>query len=123
MLLTWYLETALDKREILELYLNIVDYGPDLVGVRRGAQHYFGRDPARLTPAQAAFLACILPAPHRYHRHVQAGEMPPSLASEMEELLRQMARRGSLSEPALRAGLAEAASLRFSREAAGAQLR
>ncbi len=122
-LLTWYLETALDKREILELYLNIVDYGPDLVGVRRGAQHYFGRDPARLTPAQAAFLACILPAPHRYHRHVQAGEMPPSLASEMEELLRQMARRGSLSEPALRAGLAEAASLRFSREAAGAQLR
>ncbi|ONG49727.1 monofunctional biosynthetic peptidoglycan transglycosylase [Pseudoroseomonas deserti] len=51
------------KRRILEVYLNSVEFGPGLYGAEAAAQAFFNRPAERLTPAQAAQLAVVLPAP------------------------------------------------------------
>jgi monofunctional glycosyltransferase len=66
--LTLALETLLDKARILEIYLNSVEWGEGVFGAQAAAQHYFRTDAARLTPAQAARLAVMLPAPKRFEK-------------------------------------------------------
>ncbi len=62
-ILTWQLERALSKRRILELYLNVVEFGPGLYGVGAASQRYFGKAPAELDEHEAAQLAAVLPKP------------------------------------------------------------
>jgi monofunctional biosynthetic peptidoglycan transglycosylase len=57
------LEANLTKGRILELYLNVVELGPLVYGVGHGSRYYFSKPVSQLTPAQAAFLAAILPGP------------------------------------------------------------
>ena len=71
--LAWMLEALLDKRRILELYLNCVEWGDGIFGAEAAAQHYFRKSAAHLTPAEAARLAVLLPAPKRYGRQVTSG--------------------------------------------------
>jgi len=58
-------EACLPKRRILEIYLNIVEFGPGIYGVGAASQHYFHKHPSKLTDAQAALLAAVLPNPSR----------------------------------------------------------
>ena len=67
--ITWMLETMLSKRRILELYLNVAEWGDGVFGAESAARHYFGVSAAQLSVPQAAWLAAILPAPLRYDRH------------------------------------------------------
>ena len=65
----WYtiiIELVWDKKRILEIYLNTVDWGTGIVGVQAGAQAYFSCNAKDLTPAQAALMAAILPSPHKW---------------------------------------------------------
>ena len=62
-LLTGQLEERLDKRRILELYLNVAQFGPGVYGAEAAAQRYFARPAAELDPWQAALLAASLPRP------------------------------------------------------------
>ncbi len=62
-LVTWRLERNLDKNRILELYLNVVEWGAGVFGAEAAAQKYFGIPAARLSRQQAAVLAAMLPAP------------------------------------------------------------
>lgn len=62
---TVLLELLWSKQRILEVHLNIVEWGPGVFGACAAAEHYFGRTPAQLTPHQAALLAATLPAPLR----------------------------------------------------------
>jgi monofunctional glycosyltransferase len=55
------------KERILEVYLNIVEFGRGLYGVQAAAQAYFHEPAARLTREEAALLAAVLPNPHRLH--------------------------------------------------------
>ncbi|MDP1650811.1 MAG: monofunctional biosynthetic peptidoglycan transglycosylase [Rubrivivax sp.] len=66
--LTLLLEALLDKRRILEIYLNNVEWGEGLFGAQAAARHYFRVDAERLGPAQAARLAVMLPAPKRFEK-------------------------------------------------------
>jgi monofunctional biosynthetic peptidoglycan transglycosylase len=59
----WRLEAALEKPRIMELYLNVVEFGPGVWGVEAASQRYFDRPAARLTRPQAALLAATLPSP------------------------------------------------------------
>jgi monofunctional glycosyltransferase len=68
-LITGMLEAVLDKRRILEIYLNIAEWGVGVFGIEAAAQHYFGVSAAALSEDQAAWLASILPAPRRYDRN------------------------------------------------------
>lgn len=66
--LTLWLELWLDKRRILEIYLNHVEWGEGVFGAQAAAQRHFGVDAARLGAGQAARLAVMLPAPKRFER-------------------------------------------------------
>lgn len=66
------IEAVMDKPRILELYLNVAEWGVGVFGIEAAAQHYFGRSVARLTARQAAWLAAILPSPKRYDLNRQS---------------------------------------------------
>jgi monofunctional glycosyltransferase len=65
--LTWQLEKALTKRRILELYLNVVEFGPGVYGVEAASRHYFRKPAAEITDDEAAQLAAALPRPSMWH--------------------------------------------------------
>jgi monofunctional biosynthetic peptidoglycan transglycosylase len=67
LILTRQLENSLSKRRILELYLNVVQYGPDFYGAEAAARRYFGISAADLDREQAAQLAASLPRPSTWH--------------------------------------------------------
>ena len=65
-ILTWRIEKKLSKRRILELYVNLVEWGDGIFGIDQAARHYYGVSPARLTAQQASKLASILPNPIKF---------------------------------------------------------
>ncbi|HEX9692604.1 MAG TPA: monofunctional biosynthetic peptidoglycan transglycosylase [Gemmatimonadales bacterium] len=66
-MLTRQLERSLDKRRILEVYLNVVEFGPGVYGAEAASRVYFGKPAADLTEYEAAMLAAGLPRPSRWH--------------------------------------------------------
>jgi len=112
-LLTWWIERVLDKRDILELYLNVIEYGPSVYGVREAARHYFNRLPSQLSPAEAVYLSTILPNPKRYHGHFERGSLSPTWVDRMRKILARMRARGWYSTEAVEYGLSELESFRF----------
>lgn len=65
--ITLWLELLWPKRRILEMYLNIAQFGPRVFGVGAAAQHLFGTSAAKLSANQCAALAAVLPAPERFN--------------------------------------------------------
>ena len=67
------LELLLDKRRILEIYLNNVEWGEGVFGAEAAAQHYFRKSAAKLSPYEAARLAVMLPQPKRFEKTPGSG--------------------------------------------------
>ena len=67
--ITYMLEFLMDKERILEIYLNVVEWGTGVFGAEAAAQHYYGISAAALNPAQAARLAVMLPRPRYYDKN------------------------------------------------------
>ncbi|MBA3550094.1 MAG: transglycosylase domain-containing protein [Nannocystis sp.] len=96
LILTWYVEQSLSKQRIMEIYLNVIEFGPGIYGVTRGASHYFGKTPAELTPPEAVYLALMLPSPVRRHVNYCEGALTPAFQVKMKRLLAIMQNRGRL---------------------------
>jgi monofunctional biosynthetic peptidoglycan transglycosylase len=64
--ITVMIELIMDKRRILELYLNVIEWGDGVFGAEAAAHHHFGISAAQLGPEQAARLAVMVPSPRRY---------------------------------------------------------
>ena len=88
--ITFLLESALGKDRILEIYLNIIEWGPDLRGLRPAARHYFGCEPRALTLAQMAFLVAMIPGPIKYQSSFAHGTPGPGLRLLIDELLAKL---------------------------------
>jgi monofunctional biosynthetic peptidoglycan transglycosylase len=71
-ILTKQLENHLSKRRILEIYLNVAEFGEGIYGAEAAARHYYGRSAAGLTERQAAELASALPRPRSWHPGVKS---------------------------------------------------
>lgn len=84
--ITWMLESAMGKRRILEIYLNVAEWGTGVFGAEAAARHHFGVSAAALNAEQSAYLAAILPAPRRYDR----GRSTPFIAKRTQMLLSRM---------------------------------
>ena len=84
--ITLMLEVVLDKRRILEIYLNVVEWGPGVFGAEAAAWHYYGVSAAQVSAEQAARLAVLLPNPRRF------GRLPdsPYLAARSQIILGRM---------------------------------
>jgi len=84
--ITWMLETTLSKRRILELYLNVAEWGEEVFGAEAAARHHFGIGAATLDAEQAVWLAAVLPSPRRYER----GQLTPYLAGRVDTIRARM---------------------------------
>jgi len=84
------IEVAWPKRRIIELYLNVVEFGDGIFGVEAASQRYFGKPAARLTSSEAALLAAVLPNPHR----LRAAAPSPYVRERQQWILRQMGQLG-----------------------------
>ena len=71
-LITLMLEAILDKRRILELYLNVIEWGDGIFGAEAASRRYFGTSSAALTAEHAARLAAMAPNPRYYEKHPDA---------------------------------------------------
>lgn len=69
LVIAYMLEAVLDKRRILEIYLNVAEWGVGTFGAEAAARRHFGASAAQLSPAQAARLAAMLPRPRFYDRN------------------------------------------------------
>lgn len=65
-IITWRLEKTLSKKRILELYLNVAEWGEGIFGAEAASRHYFGKSASQLTAREAARLAACLPNPIKY---------------------------------------------------------
>lgn len=91
--LTLATEVVWSKRRILTVYLNIAEFGEGIFGVEAAAQHYFKKSARKLTPAEAALLAAVLPNPIRFKVNA-----PSSYVIQRQHwILRQMRQLGSES--------------------------
>lgn len=66
-ILTWRIEKALSKKRIIEIYLNVAEWGDGIFGIEAAAREYYGKPASALSAREAATLASVLPNPRRYH--------------------------------------------------------
>lgn len=89
--LTLYLEALWSKPRTLEVYLNVVEWGPGVYGAEAAAQHHFKKSAATLTAYEAALLASVLPSPQRW----SASKPGPYVRTRAETIQYRAARLGS----------------------------
>jgi len=65
-IITWRIENTLSKRRILEIYLNVAEWGDGIFGIEAAARHYYHKSAKNLTGLEAARLAAVLPNPIKY---------------------------------------------------------
>lgn len=95
-LIAWEIERHLPKRRILELYLNVAEWGHGVFGAEEAARHHFDKSADELTEDEAALLAAMLPSPRRH----DPMQYTPYLARRQEEILYWMHRENGASQPA-----------------------
>lgn len=97
-LLTFAMEQVVQvpKERILEWYLNIVEWGPGVYGIRKAAYHYFGKHPSRLNVGESVWLISILPGPRKFHAHYARGGISDGWWDRMRRLIKVMHGRGHI---------------------------
>ena len=88
--LTWRVEETLSKEEILELYLNVVEWGPEIQGLFAASHYFFDTDPENLSPVEMVMLSSILPNPIRFGGAIQEGYLPSSREDKMRRVLENL---------------------------------
>ena len=107
-LLASRLEKALSKKRILEIYLNVIEWGDGIYGAEAASRDVFGKSAGGLDAAEGALLAAMIPSPLR----LQPCERPKSVRARQERILRWMHRAGRLTKEEYEAALAERLWLR-----------
>ncbi|HTQ07838.1 MAG TPA: biosynthetic peptidoglycan transglycosylase [Polyangiaceae bacterium] len=110
-LLTMLLEAKLSKRELIELYLNVVELGPGIYGIGEAARYYFDEDARQLSLGQALYLASILPDPTRQH-FAPDGRLMPHWWDYLKKLMHIARDHDRITDDDLDAGLAEEIAFR-----------
>lgn len=93
------LEAKFSKNEILEVYLNIAEFGPDIYGVAAASDIYFRKRPIDMNAAEGALLAVLLPSPKRfYYAIVENRNISKQKRKRLERILRDMYYEEFISE-------------------------
>ena len=83
-------ESALGKSKILEVYLNVVEFGEGIYGIGHAASFYFGKDAGDLNAREAAFIAMLLPSPKRYSASFRKKELTKYAAKTIRAIIQKM---------------------------------
>ncbi|MBY0414056.1 MAG: monofunctional biosynthetic peptidoglycan transglycosylase, partial [Bdellovibrionales bacterium] len=92
--LTLLIEDRVEKDKILETYLNVIEYGEGLYGIKNAAQFYFKKDPANLNARESAFLAMLLPSPKRYAQSFRKKQLTAFASRIIHSILFKMLQGG-----------------------------
>lgn len=108
MLIVWLIENQglVSKERMMEVYLNIIEWGPGVYGVGEAADFYFGKKPSGLTVDESIFLASIIPIPKYYKsRFLPDGSLKPESADFIRLIKSKMVTKGMISPADTMAGV------------------
>ncbi|MET0792094.1 MAG: biosynthetic peptidoglycan transglycosylase, partial [Polyangiaceae bacterium] len=109
--LTQLLEQELSKRELIELYLNVIEYAPGVYGIGPAARYYFAKRPSDLSLGQALYIASILPNPE--HQHFDSdGKVSAAWTKYLQRLMHIAKKIDRITLDQLDSGLAEQVAFR-----------
>lgn len=91
-IITDRIENTLTKKEILERYLNVVEFGKNIFGIKDAAKYYFKKTPAELSVVESAFLALVLPNPVKYSMSYYKKELTPFAKKRLTQIIENMFR-------------------------------
>jgi len=97
-LITMKIEKTLSKKEILERYLNMIEFGNKIYGVQKASRHYFNKSPSQLSIVESAFLAMLLPNPKKYSASFYRKELTPFASKRVRQIINQMYQFNRISE-------------------------
>lgn len=97
-IITDRIEHTLSKKEILERYLNVVEFGKDIYGVKAAAKFYFHKSPLELTVVESAFLAMVLPNPVKYSKSYYRKDLTPFARKRLSEIVENLYRYNRISQ-------------------------
>jgi monofunctional biosynthetic peptidoglycan transglycosylase len=89
-LITVKIEKVLTKKEIIEKYLNVIEFGKDIYGIKAASLHYFKKSPAELDVVESAFLAMLLPNPKKYAASYYKEELTPFASRRINQIVQNM---------------------------------
>lgn len=96
--LTYRLEQEFTKKEILEKYFNMVEFGDGIYGVHKASYHYFKKHPRDLNILQAVSLVMLLPNPKKYNQSFKKGQLTPFARSSLKTILLRLMRLNQISK-------------------------
>lgn len=106
-LITGEIEKALKKKEILERYLNVVEFGKGTFGVKAAASYYFKKSPSELSLVESAFLTMLLPSPQKYARSFHQKTLTKFAQKRVRRIVTDLERTGKVSQEEAGAALAQ----------------
>jgi len=81
------LEQIFNKEKILEYYLNVIEFGPNIYGINQASQYYFNKPAMELNLKEAAFIAMVIPSPKRYSQSFRQNELTDFARARMDDIL------------------------------------
>ncbi|MGZ3742443.1 MAG: monofunctional biosynthetic peptidoglycan transglycosylase [Pseudobdellovibrionaceae bacterium] len=106
-LITRKIEKTLTKKEILERYLNVVEFGKNIYGVKQAANFYFKKTPAQLDVVESAFLAMILPNPIKYSQSYFRKGLTPFAQKRLKRIVSDMYQYNRITESEFNVAIGE----------------
>lgn len=89
-LITMKIEKTISKNEIYEKYLNIVEFGKNIFGIKQASYHYFKKPPSQLNVVESSFLAMLLPNPKKYSASFYKKELTPFASQRIRQIINNM---------------------------------
>lgn len=98
--IVWLMEDVADipKERLMEIYLNIIEFGPGVFGIHDASVHYFGKRPDELSLSEVIWLVSIVPSPKRHHAIYERGEITEAWFRRMTRYMRVMHARERVTE-------------------------
>jgi monofunctional biosynthetic peptidoglycan transglycosylase len=97
-IITVRIEKVLSKKEILERYLNVVQFGKNVFGIKQASQYYFKKEPRELSLTESAFLAFLLPGPEVYSKSFYKKKLTPFAENRLNQILDRLYQYNSVDE-------------------------
>jgi len=97
-IITVRLEKVLTKKEIMEKYLNVVQFGKDIYGVKQAAKFYFKKEPHELNVTESAFFAFLLPNPEVYSKSFYKKKLTPFAKKRLNEIIDRLYKYSSIND-------------------------
>lgn len=97
-LITMKIERTITKNEIYEKYLNIVEFGKNVYGIKQASYHYFKKHPSQLNVVESSFLAMLLPNPKKYSASFYKKELTPFASQRIRQIINNLYQYKKISE-------------------------